>query len=236
MEILENIWWRIDKVLNLDDTRMSAYATGLESVRCGVTTLFDHHASQNHVAGSLFAIADALQDIGLRSALCYEVSDRDGAETAARAIRENTAFIEHAAKDKTDMRKGMLGLHASFTLSDKTLEDCVAAMGGKNVGYHVHVAEGIDDLRDALKKYGKRVVERLYDAGILGEKTLAVHNVHINAAEMELLKATDTVVVHNPESNMSNAVGAAHRLCRWRKRVFLWAWVPTRTPRTCSNR
>lgn len=207
IDILENQWWKIDKVLNIEDSRYSAYATGLESVRNGVTTVFDHHASQHHVTGSLFAIDEALDDIGLRHSLCYEVSDRDGLAIAEEAIAENIAYIDHAAKDTTDMKKGMLGLHASFTLSEKTLEKCVAAMGSRNAGYHVHTAEGIADLYDALAKYNKRVVERLHDAGILGEKTLSVHNIHINAAEMDILKATGTMAVHNPESNMGNAVG-----------------------------
>ncbi|MDL2254027.1 putative aminohydrolase SsnA [Ruminococcaceae bacterium OttesenSCG-928-I18] len=211
-EILENQWWRIDKVLDLEDCKYSAYATGLESVRCGVTTLFDHHASQHHVRGSLFSIEKALRQIGLRANLCYEVSDRDGEEVAAQAIEENIDFIDYAQKQPGDVIKGMFGLHASFTLSDKTLEKCVAAMGARNAGYHVHVAEGIADLEDSQKKYGKRVVQRLYDAGILGEKTLAIHNVHIDETEMALLHQTGTMAVHNPESNMGNAVGCTPAL------------------------
>lgn len=221
IDILENQWWRIDKVLNTDDNKYSAYATGLESVRNGVTTIFDHHASQYHVDGSLFAIADSLKDIGLRSSLCYEVSDRYGVDIANQAIKENIAFIDHASKDNSDMVKGMLGLHASFTLSEKTLENCVSAMGGRNAGYHVHTAEGISDLYDSLKKYGKRVVERLHDAGILGEKTMSIHNIHINAAEMDILKATNTATVHNPESNMGNAVGTTPALQMMQKGLLL---------------
>lgn len=221
MEILENQWWRIDKVLNEADNRYSAYSTGLESVRYGVTTIFDHHASQHHVEGSLFAIADSLKDIGLRASLCYEVSDRDGIPIAEEAIRENIAFIDAAAKDDSDMLKGMLGLHASFTLSEETLGKCVKAMGSRNAGYHVHVAEGIADLYDSLTKYGKRVVERLHDAGILGEKSMAIHNIHINAAEMDILKATNTAAVHNPESNMGNAVGTTPALQMMQKGVLL---------------
>ncbi|MFV0352789.1 MAG: putative aminohydrolase SsnA [Oscillospiraceae bacterium] len=209
VEILENQWWRIDKVLDIEDSRYSAYATGLESVRYGVTTLFDHHASQNFVEGSLFAIDDALKNIGMRASLCYEVSDRDGEDIANLAIKENVAFIDHAQKDETDMRKGMLGLHASFTLSQNTLEKCVDAMGSRNAGYHVHVAEGIADLHDSLAKYGKRVLERLFDSKILGEKSLSIHNVHVNQAEIDLLKQTNTMAVHNPESNMGNAVGTS---------------------------
>lgn len=221
IDILENMWWRIDKVLNAEDNRYSAYSTGLESVRYGVTTLFDHHASQHHVPGSLSVLNEALANIGLRRSLCYEVSDRDGEEIASQAIQENIDFIDYAAKDDSDMVKGMFGLHASFTLSEKTLDKCVAAMGGRGAGYHVHSAEGIADLYDSLAKYGKRVVQRLYDAKILGEKTLAIHNVHINAAEMDMLKATNTMAVHNPESNMGNAVGTTPAMQMLQKGLLL---------------
>ncbi len=221
LDILENVWWRVDKVLNIEDSKYSAYATGLESVRYGVTTIFDHHASQNYVEGSLFAVNEALDDIGVRRSLCYEVSDRDGEATAKAAIAENKAFIEYAQKQANDMEKGMFGLHASFTLSEKTLEDCVAAMGDKNAGFHVHVAEGIGDLYDSLQKYGKRVVERLFDAKILGEKTLAIHDIHVNGRELDILKDTNTMAVHNPESNMGNAVGCSAALEMIRRGIVL---------------
>ncbi|MDR1541154.1 MAG: putative aminohydrolase SsnA [Clostridiales bacterium] len=211
-DILKNMWWRIDKALNEKDNLYSAYSTGLESVRCGVTTLFDHHASQRHISGSLSAIERALDDIGLRGCLCYEVSDRDGMEAAREGIEENVSFIDHAAKSADGRIKGMFGLHASFTLSERTLEKCVAAMGGKNAGFHIHCAEGEEDLNDSLARYGKRVLERLNDARILGEKTLAIHNVHANSTEVDILKSTRTMAVHNPESNMSNAVGCAPAL------------------------
>lgn len=221
MDILKNQWWRIDKVLTQEDSRYSAYATGLESIRNGVTTIFDHHASQNHVEGSLFAISAALKHIGLRASLCYEVSDRDGTHVAEKAIAENIAFIDAAQKDKSDMQKGMMGIHASFTLGQSTLEKCTDAMGSRNAGYHVHTAEGIDDLYHSLATYGKRVVQRLHDAGILGEKTLSIHNIHINAQEMDILKATNTIAVHNPQSNMGNAVGCSAALHMMEKGILL---------------
>jgi len=209
-EILENLWWRLDKAINLEDVRYSAYTTYIDCIKNGVTTVFDHHASQRYVEGSLFTIAKAAKQLGIRASLCYEVSDRDGGEICRQAIRENIDFIKYADDMRdNDMVKGMFGLHASFTLSDKTLADCVAAMGGMNAGFHIHAAEGIADVHDSLKRYGKRVVNRLFDAGILGEKTIAAHCVHINPAEVELLAETNTIAVHNPESNMGNAVGCA---------------------------
>lgn len=206
LEILEQQWWTIDRNLSLADTRASADATYLECIENGVTTVFDHHAGYGAVTGSLFAIADSAKELGVRTSLCYEVSDREGDGQMRAAVEENAAFARHALQDGTDMVKGMMGLHAPFTLSDETLAHC-AAQKPRGVGYHIHVGEGIDDLHDSLKKYNKRLMVRLYDMGVLGENTICGHCIYINEAEMELLRATRTIVVHNPESNMGNAVG-----------------------------
>ncbi len=206
MDILEGQWWRIDRCLTRENDRLSAYAVYADCIKNGVTTVFDHHASFFDIPDSLDELAEAATALGVRASLCYEVSDRDGEEKRVQSIKENERFIKRAQKDGTDMLKGMMGLHASFTCSDKTLEECLAS-GGKEAGFHVHCAEGPADLQHSLHNYGKRIIERFFDAGILGDKTLAIHCVHINKAEMELLKATNTAVVHNPESNMGNAVG-----------------------------
>lgn len=205
-DILEGMWWTIDRKLTLENDRLSAYAVYVDCIKNGVTTVFDHHASYGDIPDSLDAIAEAATTLGLRTSLCYEVSDRDGKEKMMQAVLENERFIRRAAANKTDMLKGMMGMHAAFTLSDETLALC-RAHGGAEAGFHIHVAEGPADVTDSLKKYGKRIVNRLYDNDILGKNTLAIHCVHVSRAEMELLHATDTMVVHNPESNMGNAVG-----------------------------
>ncbi len=205
-DILSGMWWKIDRLLTLDDTRYSAYSTYLDCIRNGVTTVFDHHASFGNIEGSLFQISEVAKELGMRTSLCYEVSDRDGEEKMRQAVKENVDFMKAAKNDQSDMQKGMMGLHASFTLSDKTLHYCAENMP-YDAGYHVHTAEAIDDVYDSLKKYNKRIVNRLFDQNILGSKTIAVHCIHINGGEMDIIKATDTMVVHNPESNMGNAVG-----------------------------
>ena len=207
LEILENLWWKIDKKLSLEDLKYSAYTTYIDCIKKGVTTVFDHNASPFAVTGSLDSIADAAKDLGLRTCLCYEVSDRDGEKIAQEGIDENINFIKKYNTDEQNMIKGMFGLHASFTLSDETLRKCDEELKGLNAGYHVHVAEGIDDLEQCLEKYGKRVVERLRDMNILGDKTIAVHCIHVTDDELNILRDTHTMVVHNPESNMGNAVG-----------------------------
>lgn len=206
--VLENLWWSLDRKLTLEDVRLNALTTYMESIQNGVTTLIDHHSGPNSVTGSLYAIKDAAKELGMRTSLCYEVSDRDGREAAVKEIQENADFIKSCLKnDENDMVKALFGLHASFTLSDETMYRVKESMEGIYDGYHIHVAEGIEDQYDSLKKYGRRVVERLHDFGILGERTIAVHGVHTNQREIEILKETDTSVVHNPESNMNNAVG-----------------------------
>lgn len=206
LDILDGMWWTIDRHLTNEQTRQSARATYLDSIKSGVTTVFDHHASFGEIKDSLFAIEDAAKEMGVRTCLCYEISDRDGMDKARAAVMENASWIKHALADDTDMIAGMMGMHAQFTISDETME-LAAANKPAEVGYHIHVAEGIEDLHDCLKKYGKRIVDRLMDCNILGEKTLLAHCIYVNPHEMQLIKDTDTMVVHNPESNMGNACG-----------------------------
>ena len=206
LDILDGMWWTIDRNLTLQDVYLSAMSTFIESIRNGVTTVFDHHAGYGAITDSLFYIEHAAKETGVRTCLCYEVSDREGMAQAKEAVMENSRFIKHAMKDDTGMIAAMMGLHAQFTISDKTLE-FAAANKPDEVGYHIHVAEGIEDLHHCLKHYGKRITDRLMDHGILGSKTLLAHCIYVNGHEMDLIKDTDTMVVHNPESNMGNACG-----------------------------
>ena len=206
LDILDGMWWTIDRNLTLNDVYLSAMATYIDSIKNGVTTVFDHHASFGAITDSLFHIEKAAKETGVRTCLCYEISDRDGKDKAKEAVMENAQFIKHASKDETGMIAAMMGMHAQFTISDETME-LAAANKPDETGYHIHVAEGIEDLHHCLKHYGKRIVDRLMDHDILGSKTLLGHCIYINSHEMELIKETDTMVVHNPESNMGNACG-----------------------------
>jgi len=208
-QILERLWWRLDKALTLEDVRYSALVCLLDAIRHGTTTLIDHHASPNAIEGSLEVIAEAVQQAGLRAALCYEVTDRDGPERARAGIAENIRFARSLADNPRPLLGASFGLHASLTLSDETLADCVAAAGPAGLGFHVHVAEDRADQEDALRRFGKRVVHRFHQAGILGPRTLACHGVHLDESEMAVLAATGTWVTHQPRSNMNNAVGVA---------------------------
>jgi len=209
VEILERLWWRLDKVLTLEDVYLSALVAMIDCIRSGTTTIFDHHSSPGAIAGSLSRIAEAAHQTGLRSCLCYEVTDRDGDEVTNQSIAENRAFLESCRQSPDDLIRGLFGLHASFTLSDQTLSRCARAAAEVDAGFHVHVAEAESDVIECRRAHGKRVVERFNDFGILGPRTIAAHCVHVDDREIDLLRSSETNVIHNPESNMGNAVGCA---------------------------
>jgi len=209
LEILNNLWWRLDKKLTLEDSYYSAAIPLIEAVRKGTTTIIDHHASPFAIRGSLAAIEKAVRETGLRACLCYELSDRDGAERAQEGLDENTEFIKACAARKDNMVKAMFGLHASFTLSDETLEEAAYRGHKLGAGFHVHTAESQSDQLHCESEHKMRVIERLRDFGILGRKSIAAHCVHVSEKEIEILKETGTAVVHNPQSNANNSVGIA---------------------------
>jgi putative selenium metabolism protein SsnA len=208
-EILEKLWWRLDKKLNEKDIYYSAIYAVLDGIKNGTTTVFDHHASANFIDGSLDIIAEAVKEAGIRASLAYEISDRDGHEKAIAGIRENERFIKRAREEGNSYLGGIIGLHASFTLEDKTLSRVSALADELRVPFHIHTAEGIIDLNDSKKRGFRGVAERLAYYGILRPDTLAIHGVHLKEDELELLKERQTYLIHNPESNMSNAVGTA---------------------------
>ena len=207
-EILNKLWWPLDKSLLEDDIRYSALISLVDAIKHGTTTLIDHHASPNAIDGSLDIIAETVDQSGLRAVLCYEVSDRDGPEKADAGIKENVRFLKRLATNPHSRLAGTFGLHASMTLSGATLQACRVA-APQEAGFHIHVAEHEEDEYDSLNKSNMHIIDRLQVHEILGPKTIAAHCVHIDAREMELLKETSTWVTHQPRSNMNNAVGTA---------------------------
>jgi len=208
-QILERLWWRLDKALDDEAVRLSAWLPLIQAIRKGTTTIIDHHASPRAIAGSLDVMAEIFEKIGLRGVLCYEVSDRDGAQAADTGIGENVRFIERCHKYPSPLLRGMFGLHASFTLSEDTLRRCAEAARSLSAGCHVHCAEAASDVEYTRKNFGKSPVERFFDAGILEEKAIAAHCVHVSERDIALLAESKTNAIHNPRSNMNNAVGCA---------------------------
>ncbi|HEX2848927.1 MAG TPA: amidohydrolase family protein [Acidimicrobiales bacterium] len=202
-EILQRVWWRLDRALDDGSIRASALAAGLDALLAGTTTIVDHHASPNAIDGSLDVIADALGELGLRAVLSYEVSDRDGPERARAGIAENVRFL----RERRPLARGMMGAHASFTLSDATLDALVDGARAAGAGVHIHVAEDDVDQRDAEARHHRRVIERLRTAGALTEDALLAHCIHVDPSEVKAIADAGATVVCNPRSNMNNAVG-----------------------------
>lgn len=210
-EILERLWWKLDRSLTLDDVRSSALVMLVDAVRHGCTTIIDHHASPNAITGSLNAIGEAVLESGLRACLCYEVSDRDGEAAMKAGIAENVSWLRRCHDAPDAQLAATFGLHAALTLSDETLAEAVEAAEALPfpVGFHIHSAEGPADQAHSHAVYGQPVIHRLHEAGILGERTIVAHAITIDESERAVLAETGTWVSHQPRSNMNNAVGVA---------------------------
>lgn len=205
-QILQRLWWPLDKALDADSVRASALVCLVDAIKHGTTSLIDHHASPSCIEGSLDVIGEAVDQAGLRAVLCYEVSDRDGPGNMRAGIAENVRFLA-AAVDHPRLR-GAFGLHASLSLSDASLRACADAAPAQ-AGFHIHVAEHEADQTDSLRRSELPVVQRLDRFGIWRGNSIAAHCVHIDEAERDLLARRGVWVSHQPRSNMNNGVGAA---------------------------
>ncbi|KAA3612327.1 MAG: putative aminohydrolase SsnA [Calditrichaeota bacterium] len=210
-EILQMLWWKLDSVLDLEAVYYSALVPAISAVKNGITSVIDHHASPNAVDGSLDKIEDALVKVGLRASLCYEVSDRDGQAISDAGLAENERYIKKCQalknQDEAHLFDGMIGLHASFTLENNTLEKAGALIQNLEKGCHIHVLEDKADQKVTQKKYGMGVINRLRYFQILRPETIAVHCIHLSEKDKDSLAESGAIVVHNPQSNMNNTVG-----------------------------
>jgi putative selenium metabolism protein SsnA len=179
----------------------------MDAARAGTTCLFDHHASPAHITGSLKIVSEGLEKVGLRGVLCYEVTDRGGNDERDRGLKENRDFLERA--EQSSMFRAMVGAHASFTLSDKSLLACAALMREFGAGLHIHAAEDLCDVEDARSNYGVGVVERLDRLNVLNDRTILAHGVHLDDRDISLARDRGAWFAHNPRSNMNNQVGYA---------------------------
>ncbi len=203
-ENLRRLWWRLDRALDAETVRLSALLTAAAALRAGCTTVFDHHASPACIQGSLDIVARAVGECGLSAVLCYEVSDRNGHDEALAGIEENARFIGERLGDARI--RGMMGLHASFTLTDETLDEARRRMP-QGCGCHIHVAEDALDVRHSQAAFGAGPVERLDRSRLLDGSSLLIHGVHLSPASLHLAAERGAVLVHNPESNANNGVG-----------------------------
>jgi putative selenium metabolism protein SsnA len=209
VEILEQVWWRLDRALDEESVYVSGLVGAIEAARSGTTLLFDHHASPSFIRGSLATLRRAVEQVGLRSVLCYETTDRNGLEGRDAGIAESRGFLEQGP---TDLTLGMLGAHASFTLSDESLGRLSAAIRDESSSLHVHVAEDRADIEHCRVRHACGLVERLTRHGLLADRTLLVHAVHLSEAELHDAQAGGAWLVHCPRSNMNNSVGHARTI------------------------
>jgi putative selenium metabolism protein SsnA len=216
LQTLQRIWWRLDHGLDESSIRASALVGGAAALLAGTTTLIDHHASPGAIDGSLDIVADALAELGVRSVLSYEVTDRDGPTRASAGVRENERFLA----TRRPLARAQVGAHASFTMSQATLSACVGLANGAGTGIHIHVAEDKIDQADSRARFGAGVIERLADAGALNDQALLAHCVHLDAQESALVRDAEAWIAHNPTSNMNNSVGHAP-VARLGERVVL---------------
>ena len=218
VQILERVWWKLDLALDPEAVRYSSYVALLEAIHTGCTTIIDHHASPSCTDGSLDIIAETFREAGLSGCLCYETSDRN---TPGDGLAENTRFIRQTQASRDGQITALFGLHAQMTLSDATLEATAQACAETNAGVHIHVAEDAADEEDCLAKHGSRIIQRLHKFGLTGPKSLFIHGIHLDESEMDLVAETGTMMVHNPESNMNNAVGTQKMLTLLKKGILL---------------
>ena len=199
-EILQFIWWNLDKALDPDMIRLSGLVTAIACAKNGVTFVIDHHSSPFAIEGSLEILAKSFEEVGVGHLLCYEISDRDGLDIARKGLTETATYLEK--------RQGLVGLHASFTVGNDTLKQAVDLAVAANSGIHIHVAEDKSDEEDCIRKYNMRVIERLESAGVLQfSKTILAHCIHLNDRERSLVEKSPAWAVQNMESNLNNSVG-----------------------------
>lgn len=200
VEILEQMWWKMDAKIDNKTTYYSGICAGKEFIENGVTTIIDHHASGTDIIKSLTMLKKSLvDDLGLRALLCFETSDRYPVD---KCIKENISFMD---KFKSDHVRGLFGMHASMTLSDKTLKAVARKLGDNPI--HIHVAESEMDENDSFVKYHMSIMERLDKFGLVNPNSLIVHGVSISDKELDIVHKNNAYMVVNTTSNMNNAVG-----------------------------
>ncbi|NCD34680.1 MAG: putative aminohydrolase SsnA [Spartobacteria bacterium] len=204
-DVLERLWFPLDRQLSAEDIRMSSLAAYVECIRMGTTTIIDHHESQGFQSGSLDQIVQASREAGVRSVLSYGASDRYG--RGLEGVEEGVRFLSGLRED--GMIAGMMGLHALFTVGEGTLRATCEAAEQFGSGIHVHVAEAAYDQSFNLEAYGVTALKRLADAGGLSSRCIIGHGVHMTEDDMDLMAASGAILVTNPQSNMHNAVGVA---------------------------
>ncbi len=208
VDILEKLWWRFDALLDEEAVYTSALVGIIDSVKHGVTTIFDHHASMNFVSGSLDTVESAFKIAGIKGLLCFETSDRMGRDSVAQHIEENIDFYRRH-KNNGNIN-GAFGMHANFTLSDDTLS-AISKAKPAEMPIHIHCGEDFYDFQFCRELGYAGPVDRLDKFGLLDEKSLLAHAIHLGERDYDIINRIKPIVITNPESNANNRVGTMNR-------------------------
>jgi len=212
LDILKNLWWKLDRAIDEEILYYSGLIGALEAVKAGTTSVIDHNASPSFISGSLTTLKKAFEKAGLRGILAYEITDRNGIEGMAEGVKESIDFSkiideEKKSSDSKYLIETAVGAHAPFTLSNNSLEQISEALMISNRGLHIHVSEDETDNSFSHQNFNKDVMQRLDDFSLLNEKSIIVHGVYLTDNDISILNERDSFLVHNPRSNMNNGVG-----------------------------
>jgi len=216
ISILKNLWWRLDRALDEESLYYSGVIGALEAIKCGTTSVIDHHASPAFIKGSLSILQKSFEQVGLRGILAYEITDRNGSQGLHDGIEESAMFLQKLQNEKIENKLSLIesavGGHAPFTLNETALQLMSELVSATKSGIHLHVAEDAYDASFSHHHYGKDILKRLEEHALLNEKSILVHGVHLTNNDLEILNRNDSFLIHNPRSNMNNSVGYMDRL------------------------
>lgn len=220
VSVLKNLWWKLDIALDEESLYYSGLINSLEAIKAGTTAVVDHHASPSYIRGSLQTIKRSFVETGLRGMTCYEVTDRNGLDGMNEGIEENIDFAAAVEREKKSGERHLveaaIGGHAPFTIPDEGLKRIADAVEKTGRGFHVHAGEGKYDVSFSHLRYNRDLMDRLNGFGLLNEKAIIVHGVHLSREDAELINESGSFLIHNPKSNMNNSVGYNHRLPEYR--------------------
>lgn len=203
INVLKNLWWKLDFSIDHEMTKASAELTSIEAIKNGVTYIFDHHASPNKTIGSLETISKVIKKNNLNAVLAFESSDRNSKKLSEESLLENSSHII----DEDNQIKYMFGLHASFTINDETLKNVSEIVNKHNMGIHIHLCEDNADRIISKNKFGTLPLARLLKYNLINDKSILSHSIHLSKTEYQKIFSYGSAIAFNPDSNMNNAVG-----------------------------
>lgn len=200
MDWLQNKIWPAEANLTADDVYWGSMLAIAEMLKSGTTTFADMYFFMPEVA-------KAVTESGIRAVLARGMAGV--APTAGAALTESEDFF-HQYHNAADGRiKVMLGPHAPYTCPPDYLKKVVSLAQRLGAEIHIHLAETAEEVRNCEQQYKVSPIKLMDQLGILDCGVLAAHCVHITENDINIMKAKNVRVAHNPGSNMKLASGIA---------------------------